>query len=92
MSKAKQKTLVIAKDYRTFCNFISATGSDRADFVYIQALEMLHGYDRDIPLLKIEGYNVVDFPPNSHIMLRMRNQHEWSFESIVPKGIRTILF
>lgn len=77
--KSKQKTLVIAKDYRTFVNFIASTCSDRKNFVYIQEPEVLWGYDPYTPLLKIEGYSTDDFPSNSHTMLRMRNQRDWRF-------------
>lgn len=81
----KQKTLVIAKNFQTFCIFLAATHKDRGDFVYISEPQDLYGYDRGCPLLKIEGYNKMKFPDHSFYMQRMRNQSDWSFESLKPK-------
>lgn len=81
----KTKTLVIARSYPAFMNFISATCKDMNDFTFISSVHQLWGYDPDTPLLKIEGYDVRDFPPNHRHMLRMRNQSDFSFESLKPR-------
>lgn len=87
----KRKTLVIASSYRMFRSFLDATRSNPKDFVYIDEVEQLRGYDWRDPVLKIEGYDKAKFPADSRPMLRMGNQSDWSFKSVKPNGKRVIL-